>query len=65
MNTGRQGLGDQREFVMNAINPFSKIKTPVYHFTKNPGFTEFDKSKQALYDFGPHVGSTPKAEDRF
>ena len=63
---GGRGIGDQREFVMDAINPFRKIKTPVYHFTLNPGFTEFDKSKQALYDFGPHVSSTPKgAEDRF
>ena len=63
---GARGIGDQREFVMDAINPFRKIKTPVYHFTLNPGFTKFDKSKQALYDFGPHVSSTPKgAQDRF
>ena len=45
---------------------FSKIDTPVYHFTLKPGFTKFDKSKQAFYDFGPHVASTPKgAQDRF
>ncbi len=63
---GGRGIGDQRELMMNAIAPFRKINTPVYHFTLNPGFTKFDKSKQALYDFGPHVSSTPKgAEDRF
>ena len=65
---GGRGIGDQREFVMNAINPFRKIKTPVYHFSKNtdPGFTKFDTKKLSWFDLGPHVGSTPKAaQDRF
>jgi len=48
-----------------AAKVFSKIDTPVYHFTVNPGFTKFDKEKLAIYDLGPHVGSTPKgAADR-
>ena len=65
---GARGIGDQREFVMNAINPFRKIKTPVYHFSKNtdPGFTEFDLEKLSWFDLGVHVGSTPKAaQDRY
>ena len=49
-----------------AAKVFSKIDTPVFHYTTKPGFTKFDKSQLAFYDFGPHVGSTPKAaEDRF
>ena len=63
---GGRGIGDQRNLMMNAIAPFRKINTPVYHFTLKPGFTKFDKSKQAFYDFGPHVSSTSKgAQDRF
>jgi len=65
---GGRGIGDQREFVMNAINPFRKIKTPVYHFSKNtdPGFSKFDTKRLSWFDLGPHVGSTPKAaQDRF
>ena len=49
-----------------AAKVFSKIDTPVFHYTTKPGFTKFDKSQLAFYDFGPHVGSTPRAaEDRF
>ena len=60
-----RGIGDQRRSVRSAL-AFSKIDTPVYHYTLRPGFTKFDKKYQAFYDFGPHVGSTPKsAEDRF
>jgi len=60
-----RGIGDQRRSVRSAL-AFSKIDTPVYHYTLNPGFTKFDRSKLAFYDFGPHVASTPRAaEDRF
>jgi hypothetical protein len=68
---GGRGIGDQREFVMNAINPFRKIKTPVYHYTKKAkeGFTEFklpDDDPDPLNVLGIHVGSTPKAaKDRY
>jgi hypothetical protein len=65
---GGRGIGDQRQFVMDAIDPFRKIKTPVYHFSKNtdPGFTEFDLEKLSWFDLGVHVGSTPKAaQDRY
>ena len=51
-----------------AAKIFSKIDTPVYHFSKNtdPGFTKFDTKKLSWFDLGPHVGSTPKAaQDRF
>ena len=53
-----------------AAKVFSKIDTPVYHFSQNidPGFTKFDpdKAPAALDGLGIHVGSTPKAaEDRF
>ena len=49
-----------------AAKVFNKIDTPVFHYTTKPGFTKFDKSQLAFYDFGPHVGSTPRAaEDRF
>ena len=61
---GGRGIGDQRKSVKSAL-AFSKIDTPVYHYTVNPGFTKFDKEKLAIYDLGPHVGSTPKgAADR-
>ncbi len=65
---GARGIGDQRELMMNAIAPFRKINTPVYHFSKNtdPGFTKFDTKRLSWFDLGPHVGSTPKAaQDRF
>ncbi len=66
---GGRGIGDQRKSVIDAIKtPFSKIDTPVYHFSKNtdPGFTKFDTKKLSWFDLGPHVGSTPKAaQDRF
>ena len=68
---GGRGIGDQREFVMNAIDPFRKIKTPVYHYTKKAkeGFTEFklpDDDPDPLSVLGIHVGSTPKAaKDRY
>ena len=51
-----------------AAKVFSKIDTPVYHFSRNtdPGFTKFDQSKLSFFDLGPHVGSTPRAaQDRF
>jgi hypothetical protein len=51
-----------------AAKIFSKIDTPVYHFSKNtdPGFTKFDTKRLSWFDLGPHVGSTPKAaQDRF
>ena len=65
---GGRGIGDQRELMMNAIAPFRKINTPVYHFTKNtdPGFTKFDIDRVPFFEMGPHVASTPKgAKDRF
>ena len=62
---GGRGIGDQRRSVRSAL-AFSKIDTPVFHYTTKPGFTKFDRSKLAFYDFGPHVASTPRAaEDRF
>ena len=66
---GGRGIGDQRKSVKSAL-AFSKIDTPVYHFSQNidPGFTKFDpdKAPAALDSLGIHVGSTPKAaEDRF
>ena len=64
---GGRGIGDQRRSVKSAL-AFSKIDTPVYHFTRNtdPGFTKFDKDKLSWFDLGPHVGSTPRAaNDRF
>ena len=64
---GGRGIGDQRRSVKSAL-AFSKIDTPVYHFTRNtdPGFTKFDKNKLSWFDLGPHVGSTPRAaQDRF
>jgi len=66
---GGRGIGDQRKSVKSAL-AFSKIDTPVYHFSQNidPGFTKFDpdKAPAALDGLGIHVGSTPKAaEDRF
>jgi len=66
---GGRGIGDQRRSVKSAL-AFSKIDTPVYHFSQNidPGFTKFDpdKAPAALDGLGIHVGSTPKAaEDRF
>jgi hypothetical protein len=48
---------------------FSKIDTPVYHFTQNAGdFTKFDidRVKDPFSSLGVHVGSNPKsAQDRF
>jgi hypothetical protein len=64
---GGRGIGDQRRSVKSAL-AFSKIDTPVYHFTRNtdPGFTKFDPNKLSFFDLGPHVGSTPRAaQDRF
>ena len=64
---GGRGIGDQRKSVKSAL-AFSKIDTPVYHFSRNtdPGFTKFDQSKLSFFDLGPHVGSTPRAaQDRF
>ena len=64
---GGRGIGDQRKSVKSAL-AFSKIDTPVYHFTRNtdPGFTKFDPNKLSFFDLGPHVGSTPRAaQDRF
>jgi hypothetical protein len=62
---GGRGIGDQRSAMKQAI-AFGKIDTPVYHFTMEPGFTEFDLNKLPYLDLGPHVGSTPKAaSDRF
>ena len=69
---GGRGIGDQRKSVINAIKtPFSKIDTPVYHYTKKAkeGFTEFrlpDDDPDPLSVLGVHVGSTPKAaKDRY
>jgi hypothetical protein len=62
---GARGIGDQRKGMKEAV-AFGKIDTPVYHFTMDPGFTEFDLNKLPYLDLGPHVGSTPKAaSDRF
>ena len=62
---GGRGIGDQRSAMKQAI-AFGKIDTPVYHFTTEPGFTEFDLDKLPYSDLGPHVGATPKAAtDRF
>ena len=64
---GGRGIGDQRRSVRSAL-AFSKIDTPVYHFTRNtdPGFSKFDPDKLSFFDLGPHVGSTPRAaQDRF
>ena len=62
---GGRGIGDQRKSVKSAL-AFSKIDTPVYHFSMEPGFSKFDLDKLPFSDLGPHVGSTPKAAaDRF
>ena len=62
---GGRGIGDQRSAMKQAI-AFGKIDTPVYHYSTKPGFSQFDKSKMAYDDLGPHVASTPRgSEDRF
>ena len=62
---GGRGIGDQRSVMKQAL-AFGKIDTPVYHFSMEPGFSEFDLDKLPFSDLGPHVGSTPKAAaDRF
>ena len=66
---GARGIGDQRELMMNAIAPFRKINTPVYHYSPDIqlNFTKFDPDKalSAIDALGVHVGTKKAARDRF
>ena len=66
---GGRGIGDQRELMMNAIAPFRKINTPVYHYSPDIqlNFTKLDpdKSPAVIDSLGVHVGTKKAARDRF